>query len=59
MSRLTRQKNNTLNAVGLLFGILFGAVLAGARLHEYDTIHNMLSFEEFDVYLFMAYAIAV
>ncbi len=59
MTRLARQKNNTLNAVGLLFGILFGAVLAGARLHEYDTIHNMLSFEEYDVFLFMASAIAV
>lgn len=45
--------------VGLLFGALFGGVLAGAQLHEYATIHAMLSLEEFDVFLLMGSAVAV
>ncbi len=48
-----------LNLVGLLFGSLFGGLLAGANLHEYDTIHAMLRLDEPDVYLLMASAIAV
>ena len=48
-----------LNAVGLTVGMLFGGLLAGARLHEYDTIHAMLRLQELDVYLLMASAIAV
>ncbi|MGI9597316.1 MAG: DUF6691 family protein [Acidimicrobiales bacterium] len=48
-----------LNASGLIFGALFGAVLAASNLHEYDTIHAMLRLDEFDVYFFMASAIAV
>ncbi len=48
-----------LNTTGLLFGMLFGGLLAGANLHEYDTIHAMLALEEIDVYLLMASAIAV
>ena len=48
-----------LNLVGLLFGSLFGGLLAGANLHEYDTIHAMLRLDELDVYLLMASAIAV
>lgn len=48
-----------MNAVGLLFGALFGGVLAGAQLHEYDTIHAMLKLEEFDVFWLMGSAIAV
>ena len=47
------------NTTGLLFGMLFGGLLAGANLHEYDTIHAMLALEEIDVYLLMASAIAV
>jgi uncharacterized membrane protein YedE/YeeE len=45
--------------VGLLFGAGFGFVLAAANLHEYTTIHNMLSLEEFDVFLLMGAAIGV
>jgi len=48
-----------LNAIGLTIGMLFGGLLAGARLHEYDTIHAMLRLQEADVYLLMASAIAV
>jgi uncharacterized membrane protein YedE/YeeE len=48
-----------LNVVGLIFGMLFGGVLAASNLHEYDTIHAMLALDEIDVYLFMASAIAV
>ncbi len=48
-----------LNIVGLIFGMLFGGVLAASNLHEYDTIHSMLRLDEIDVYLFMASAIAV
>lgn len=44
-------------ALGLLFGAGFGFVLAAANLHEYDTIHNMLRLEEFDVFLLMGAAI--
>ena len=42
---------------GLLFGAGFGFVLAAARLHEYSTIHAMLSLEEIDVFLLMGAAI--
>jgi len=48
-----------LNAVGLLFGALFGGLLAGAQLHEYDTIHAMLRLDEADVFLLMGSAIGV
>ena len=48
-----------LNVTGLLFGIAFGAILAGAQLHEYDTIHSMLRLDEAYVFLFMGSAIAV
>ena len=48
-----------LNAIGLVFGALFGGFLAAARLHEYDTIHSMLRLDEPDVFLLMASAIAV
>ena len=48
-----------LNMTGLLFGALFGGLLAGARLHEYDTIHSMLRLDEPDVFLLMGSAIAV
>ena len=48
-----------LNLIGLVFGAAFGGLLAGARLHEYDTIHAMLRLDEPDVFLLMGSAIAV
>jgi uncharacterized membrane protein YedE/YeeE len=48
-----------MNAVGLVCGALFGGLLAGAQLHEYDTIHAMLRLDEPDVFLLMASAIGV
>jgi len=48
-----------LNLTGLSIGILFGGLLAGAQLHEYDTIHAMLRLKEADVFLLMASAIGV
>lgn len=48
-----------MNRIGFFAGVAFGLILAGARLHEYNTIHRMLRFEEWDTYLFMASAIAV
>jgi hypothetical protein len=48
-----------LNLIGLLFGALFGGLLASAQLHEYDTIHAMLRLDEPDVFLLMGSSIAV
>jgi uncharacterized protein len=48
-----------LNVLGLISGIAFGGILAGARLHEYDTIHSTLSFEDPYVFLFMGSAVAI
>ena len=48
-----------LNMIGLLAGIAFGGILAGARLHEYDTIHSTLALEDPYVFLFMGSAIAI
>ena len=45
------------NIIGLLFGAGFGFVLGAANLHEYATIHNMLSLKEFDVFGLMGLAI--
>ncbi len=44
---------------GLVFGAGFGFVLGAARLHEYDTIHDMLLLREPDVFLLMGGAIGV
>lgn len=48
-----------LNMIGLTVGILFGGILAGAQLHEYDTIHSMLRLDDPYVFLFMGSAIVV
>jgi uncharacterized protein len=48
-----------MNVIGGLFGAGFGFVLAAARLHEYDTIHKTLRFDELDVFLLMGLAIGV
>jgi uncharacterized membrane protein YedE/YeeE len=51
--------NRPLNIIGLVFGAAFGFVLGAARLHEYDTIHRMLRFDEPDVFLLMGSSIGV
>lgn len=48
-----------LNLIGLLTGLLFGGILAGSLMHEYDTIHNALRLDDPYVFLFMGSAIAV
>lgn len=48
-----------LNLIGLFTGILFGGLLAGARMHEYDTIHSFLRLDDLYLAWFMASAIAV
>ena len=48
-----------LNLIGLLSGILFGGILAGANLHEYDAIHAFLRLDDFYIAWFMGSAIAV
>ncbi len=51
-------KSVRLNWIGLVFGAAFGFVLGAARLHEYDTIHRMLRFDEPDVFLLMGSSIS-
>ncbi len=58
-SGINGRKAMTMNLTGLAFGIMFGAVLGASNLHEYDTIHAMLAFEELDVFFFMGSAILV
>ena len=43
-----------MNRLGFLVGIAFGFAIAGAGLHEYDTIHGMLLFRDIHVYLILA-----
>lgn len=45
--------------VGLAFGTAFGFTLAGARLTDYDVIHRMLLFKDWQPFLVLASAIAV
>jgi uncharacterized membrane protein YedE/YeeE len=47
------------NLIGLVFGAMFGGVLAAGSLHEYDTIHNMLRLDKFYVFGFMGSAIVI
>lgn len=49
---------NRLNLFGALFGAGFGFTLGAARLHEFDTIHRMLRFDDLDVFWLMGSAIA-
>lgn len=49
--------NSRMYAVGLIFGALFGGLLAGGLLHEYDTIHKTLVLE--DLYVFKVMALAI
>ena len=50
---------NPMNIVGGLFGAGFGFVLAAGRLHEFDTIHNTLTFDSFYVFGLMGLAIGI
>jgi len=45
------------NRSALLVGIVFGFLIAAARLSDYDVIHDMLLLRELDVYLLMASAV--
>jgi uncharacterized membrane protein YedE/YeeE len=49
----------TINRLGLLFGIIFGFTLTGARLTDYDVIHRMLKFQDFEPFLIMGSAVGV
>lgn len=49
----------SLNAIGLVCGALFGGILAGANLHEYDSIHEFLRLDDLYIAWFMGSAIAV
>jgi uncharacterized membrane protein YedE/YeeE len=48
-----------MNIAALAVGAVFGFAIAGARLHDYNVIHNMLLLREFDVFLLMASAIGI
>ncbi len=47
------------NLIGLVAGSLFGGLLAGGLIHEYDTIHRTLVLEDLYVFWVMGSAIAV
>lgn len=47
-----------MNHIGFLFGTVFGFLLAGTRLNEYDVIHDMLLLREFDLWLLFLATIA-
>lgn len=48
-----------MNRIGLLFGVAFGFVLVGARLSDYDVIHRMLLFRDWQPFLVLGSAVAV
>jgi uncharacterized protein len=49
----------SMNLIGLVFGAMFGFVLAAGRLHDYDTIHATLRLESFYVFGLMGLAIGI
>lgn len=51
--------DRSMNITGLVAGSLFGGLLAGGLLHEYDTIHNTLVLEDLYVFFVMGSAIAI
>lgn len=51
--------DRSMNVTGLVAGSLFGGLLAGGLLHEYDTIHNTLVLEDLYVFFVMGSAIAI
>ncbi|MEM7096295.1 MAG: DUF6691 family protein [Actinomycetota bacterium] len=56
---MSTSKTSGLNGVGLLCGALFGGILAGANLHEYDSIHAFLKLDDLYIAWFMGSAILV
>lgn len=48
-----------MNRVGFAIGVLFGFGIGGARLNDYDVIHNMLLLREPDVFFLFGSAVAV
>jgi uncharacterized membrane protein YedE/YeeE len=48
-----------MNRLGLLFGVGFGFVLAGARLTDYEVIHGMLRLRDLQPYGVLGSAVAV
>lgn len=48
-----------MNRVGFAIGILFGFGIGGARLNDYDVIHDMLLLREPEVFLLFGSAVAV
>lgn len=48
-----------MDVVGLLVGTAFGFVLTGARLTDYDVIHRMLLFRDWEPFLVLGSAVAV
>jgi uncharacterized protein len=49
----------TINRLGLLAGTAFGFLLSGSRLTDYDVIHRMLLFRDWQPFLIMGSAVAV
>ncbi|HEV2106720.1 MAG TPA: DUF6691 family protein [Thermomicrobiales bacterium] len=49
----------TINRLGLLFGVIFGFTVRGARLTDYDVIHRMLKFQDLEPFLIMGSAVGV
>lgn len=45
------------NRLGFVLGLVFGALLVLARVHEYETIHNMLMLRDPYVFLLMGSAV--
>jgi len=53
------RRDLSMNVTGLVAGTLFGGLLAGGLLHEYDTIHRALVLQDLYVFFVMGSAIAV
>ncbi len=48
-----------LDLVGFGFGVIFGFILAAARLTDYDVVHRMLLFRDWEPFLVMGSAVVV
>ncbi|MGI8644050.1 MAG: DUF6691 family protein [Thermomicrobiales bacterium] len=49
----------TINRLGLLVGVSFGFTLTAARLTDYDVIHRMLKFQDWQPFWIMGSAVGV